>query len=160
MPLLRQRYIRSVTAPAPETFLNLCFSFRAWLTHTDPPWVVEAREAKEAAEAEAKEEAEAEAKADKDAGSDAEEDAASEAGSKKSAASTSSSIRSARGLAQYKRLMTLTGLFGVVVSWSVFAWCARARALSAPLRPAHAGLAADARPRLRAPQVHLRAFPA
>jgi hypothetical protein len=155
----RRRYIRSVTAPAPETFLNLCFSLRAFLTHTEPPWVIEAREAKEAA-AEAEAEAAAEAKAADAAGSDAEQgadDAASEAGSKQSAASTSSSIRSARALARYKRLMTFTGLVGVVISWTVFAWCARAR-------PGLRRCRARARPltcaRARAcPQVHLRARP-
>ena len=37
-------------------------------------------------------------------------------------ASTTSSVRSARALAQYKRVIALTGFFGVYVTWALFAW--------------------------------------
>ena len=39
-------------------------------------------------------------------------------------ASTTSSVRSARALAQYKRMIALTGFIGVYVTWALFAWCA------------------------------------
>jgi len=45
-------YIRSVDAPNPETLINLWYSFMAWVTGTDPPWMEEAREAAEEALAE------------------------------------------------------------------------------------------------------------
>ena len=47
-------------------------------------------------------------------------------------ASTTSSVRSARALARYKRIIALSGFFGVYVSWALFSWfifvraCARA----------------------------------
>ena len=50
-------------------------------------------------------------------------------------ASTTSSVRSARALAQYKRLIALTGFLGVYVTWALFAWFifVRARALASLL---------------------------
>jgi hypothetical protein len=49
-------------------------------------------------------------------------------------ASTTSSVRSARALARYKRMIALTGFFGVYVTWALFAWFifVRAPALAAP----------------------------
>ena len=38
--------------------------------------------------------------------------------------STSSSVRSARALARYKRILALSGFIGVYVCWAIFAWCA------------------------------------
>ena len=48
-------------------------------------------------------------------------------------ASTTSSVRSARALARYKRIIALSGFFGVYFSWALFAWFifVRACALSA-----------------------------
>ena len=37
-------------------------------------------------------------------------------------ASTTSSVRSARALARYKRLVALSGFIGVYVSWALFSW--------------------------------------
>ena len=37
-------------------------------------------------------------------------------------ASTTSSVRSARSLARYKRLIALSGFIGVYVTWALFAW--------------------------------------
>ena len=37
-------------------------------------------------------------------------------------ASTTSSVRSARALARYKRIIALTGFIGVYVTWAIFAW--------------------------------------
>ena len=47
-------------------------------------------------------------------------------------ASTTSSVRSARALAQYKRILALSGFIGVYVTWALFAWFifVRARALA------------------------------
>jgi hypothetical protein len=49
-------------------------------------------------------------------------------------ASTTSSVRSARALARYKRVIALTGFIGVYVTWALFAWFifVRALALAAP----------------------------
>jgi hypothetical protein len=43
-------------------------------------------------------------------------------------ASTTSSVRSARALARYKRLVALTGFIGVYVSWALMAWFVFVRA--------------------------------
>ena len=37
-------------------------------------------------------------------------------------ASTTSSVRSARALARYKRIIALTGFVGIYVTWALFAW--------------------------------------
>jgi hypothetical protein len=105
-------FIRSVGAPTPETIINLGHSFVAAITGSPPPWTVEAREA-------AAEEAQAEAEA-ADASSP---DAA--AGNNEKAGSTSSSVRSARALARYKRIMAATGFIGTYICWAVFSWCVR-----------------------------------
>ena len=135
-------FIRSVGAPPPETAINLWHSLSSWATGSDPPWVEEWREAieAEAEEAELETEVELEAAAcdsyntpthqvnvgarvpaeqkmhfsgafhaaDEDDGGDG--------------ASTSSSVRSARALARYKRAIALTGFIGVYVTWALFAW--------------------------------------
>jgi hypothetical protein len=100
-------FIRSVGAPQTETILNLYASFKAWLTCSLPPWTIEAREA-EAEEAAA-----------------FESDAAAAEGSIGGhvSASTTSSVRSARALARYKRIMTATGFVGTYICWAVFSWC-------------------------------------
>jgi hypothetical protein len=103
-------FIRSVGAPQTETILNLYASFKAWLTCSLPPWTIEAREA-EAEEAAAFES----------------DDAAAAEGSIGGhvSASTTSSVRSARALARYKRIMTATGFVGTYICWAVFSWCGR-----------------------------------
>jgi hypothetical protein len=99
-------FCRSAGAPPTETAMNLVHSLTAWLTRSDPPWVVEAREAAE----------EAEADDDGAADGEAEEDAPSES------ASTSSSVRSARELARYKRFVAATGFIGIYICWATFSW--------------------------------------
>ncbi len=105
-------FIRSIGAPQPETIMNLWASLVAFLTRTEPPWIVEAREAEEEAAAE-----EAAAQEEESADADKADDAASEK------ASTSFSVRSARALARYKRTMAATGFVGTYVVWAVFVWC-------------------------------------
>ena len=108
-------YVRSCTAPISETAANLCRSFYAWLTGTEVPWLVEAREA----ELEAQEAASAGkgGSVDSDGKDDGDcSDRKSESGS------TSSSVRSARALMRWKRAVTTAGLVGVYVTWAVFSW--------------------------------------
>jgi hypothetical protein len=102
-------YCRSAETPTPELMVHTWLSLRAFLTRTDTPWVIEAREAEEAATASA-------AKA-------ADEDGLEAApGSKASgsAASTSSSLRSAKELRNYKCVVMSTGLLGVLITWAIF----------------------------------------
>ncbi len=133
-------FIRSVGGPPPETATNLWHSLVAWATNTDPPWVEEWREALEA---------EAEAKDEEGTPSDHDEQQhepvsaplhqVNGGGGRASSAprvlrlshlaeqdheraSTSSSIRSARALARYKRIVAFAGFIGVYVSWAIFAW--------------------------------------
>ncbi len=139
-------YVRSVTAPQPETLINLCHSLRCWLTGAELPWATEWREAQDEAAAAIAEE-------DGDDGAKG-----SEGGSE--GGETSSSVRSAQSLSTYKRTVMLTGFIGTYVTWAVFAWfifvrfcaaCARAAAGAAP----HAHLLALAAPRrLRADVWH------
>ena len=132
-------FIRSVGAPPPETAINLWHSLVSWVTGSDPPWVEEWREA---IEAEAAEEAESEAEVELEAfacDSDKANGGAREPAEQVSphgygtsyaaedddgsdGASTSSSVRSARALARYKRAIALTGFIGVYVTWALFAW--------------------------------------
>ena len=143
-------FIRSVGAPPPETAINLWHSLVSWVTGSDPPWVEEWREA---IEAEAAEEAESEAEAELEAFACDSDKAnggargpaeqvslhgygtsyAAEDDDGSDGASTSSSVRSARALARYKRAIALTGFIGVYVTWALFAWFifVRARALAA-----------------------------
>jgi hypothetical protein len=103
-------FVRSAGAPPAETLANLWRSFHAWATGSELPWLIEAREAAEAAEAEA-------AAAGKLC--DDEEvagDSASDGGS------TTSSQRSARALSRYKRMVAATGVAGVYITWAIFAW--------------------------------------
>ena len=103
-------FVRSTTAPISETAANLCRSFYAWLTGTEVPWLVEAREAEFELEGAAKREGDC-CGADGDGG-----DGKSESGS------TSSSVRSAQALMRWKRTVTAAGLIGVYVTWAVFSW--------------------------------------
>ena len=112
-------YVRSVGAPPPETYMNLLHAARAWLTRTDPPWIVEADEAA-AAEAEA-------ATQRASAGDGGESD---DAGESSEAESVTSSVASALELRASKRRHMVVGLVGVYVIWAVFAWCAAARGAS------------------------------
>ena len=116
-------YVRSHGAPVSETAANLCRSLHALATKTEPPWVLEARDAaaEEAGEAPAEDGAKAgDAKAEK-AAAPAEEDG-EKAGSVKSAASTSSSVRSAKALSLYKRQVAVVGLLAAFVCWAIFVW--------------------------------------
>ncbi len=101
-------FIRSVGAPSPETIINLWHSFVSAITGTPPPWTIEAREA--AGEA-----------AEEEAGNGG-NGAVRPEGSEK-APSTTSSVRSARALARYKRIMAATGFIGTYICWAVFTWC-------------------------------------
>ena len=116
-------YVRSHGAPVSETAANLCRSLHALATKTEPFWVLEAREAaaEEAGEAPVEDGAQAgDAKAEKTA-APAEEDG-EKAGSVKSAASTSSSVRSAKALSAYKRQVAVVGLLAAFVCWAIFVW--------------------------------------
>jgi hypothetical protein len=106
-------YIRSIGAPQTETILNLWYSFKAWITCSLPPWTVEAREAaaEEAAEAAAAE-----------GGAEPDEAGAGDEARSEKAPSTSSSVRSARALARYKRVVMGVGLAGTYVVWAIFTW--------------------------------------
>ena len=105
-------FVRSAGAPPSETAANLWRSFWASITGTEPPWVVEAREAAEEAEGE------------KDEFDGAKEEAAeATAGSEKSG-STTSSVRSAKALSSYKRQVMVVGLIATIICWAIFVWCA------------------------------------
>jgi hypothetical protein len=145
-------FIRSIGAPQPETIINLWESFKAWVTCGLPPWIIEAREA---AEEEAAEEAKAEEAGD--AAAEASPDAAAAAGSEK-APSTTSSVRSARALARYKRTMAATGFVGTYICWAVFTWCACAVLWLFQRRNPHCHVLTlcPRTPRPVTPQVHLR----
>jgi hypothetical protein len=162
-------YIRSVGAAAPETIMNLCRSLKAFLTCTEPPWTIKAREAAEADEAGAGEGApevdNAVGKArvsalyahaaaadvtlpDEAAG----DDPARASGSVRAStrASTTSSAE-ARELAGYKRWIMATGVVGTFVAWTIFTWCVALLQAAADLRSLTAASAG-----LRYLQVHLR----
>ena len=145
-------FVRSVGAPPPETAINLWHSLVAWVTRIDPPWVEEWREAVEAEEEEETEAASNEQhvsmsatvsqvkKGDVpsaprvlrllhiDQQVQLEVHALGDGNEKVHAAddddraSTSSSVRSARALARYKRIIALTGFVGVFVTWAIFSW--------------------------------------
>ena len=139
-------FVRSVAAPKTETAINLYHSLKAWLTGTLPPWTAEAREAaaeEAAARAEADaEEEEALCKSGSTKNDDAQhngmhdnphgnghsnghangEHAAGTDGGSESSGRTSSSVRSARALARYKRTVMAIGLGGTFFCWAIFAW--------------------------------------
>jgi hypothetical protein len=144
-------YIRSVGAPAPETIMNLCRSIKAFLTCTEPPWTIEAREAA-AEEAGAGEGAPGEDAAGGKARvsalyahaaaadvtlpeESAGDDAARASGSVRAStrASTTSSA-GARELASYKRWIMATGVVGTFVAWTIFTWCVALLQAAADLR--------------------------
>jgi len=102
-------FVRSAGAPPSETAANLCRSFWASVTGTEPPWVVEAREAEEVEE-------------DKDKADDAKQEEKAAAGSQKSG-STTSSVRSAKALSSYKRQVMVVGLIATIICWAIFVWC-------------------------------------
>ena len=98
-------FVRSTTAPISETLANLCRSMYAWLTGTEVPWLVEAREAEVEASAE-------------------EHDSCCDDGDGKSkGGSTASSVRHAHTLMLWKRMVTTAGVVGVYVTWAIFSWC-------------------------------------
>ena len=103
-------FVRSSGAPPSETAANLWRSFWASVTGTEPPWVVEAREAKEVDE-------------DNDKADDAKQEEEAAAGSQKSGRTTSS-VRSAKALSSYKRQVMVAGLIATIICWAIFVWCA------------------------------------
>jgi hypothetical protein len=103
-------FVRSAGAPPSETLANLWRSFHAWVTGSEVPWLVEAREAEE----EAEEEATAAGKQCDD--NEVADDCASKGGS------TTSSQHSARALSRYKRMVAAIGVAGVFITWALFAW--------------------------------------
>ncbi len=123
-------YVRSVSAPQPETLINLWHSLRCWLTGAELPWVTEWREAQEAA---------AEAADAWEEGSDdhAKDACGSEGGE------TSSSVRSAQSLSTYKRTVMLAGFIGTYITWAVFAWFIFVRFDSVARRRAGSARASD-----------------
>jgi hypothetical protein len=161
-------FIRSIGAPQTETILNLWRSLVAFVTCSLPPWTIEAREAEaeEAKEKQAAVAAAAEGDApagdapagDAPAGEEEGQDARSE-----KAPSTRSSVRDARSLARYKRIMTATGFIGTYICWAIFAWCVRAalsfavpRACAKPSSLTYSG-ARRAQVYLRVRHAHLQA---
>lgn len=106
-------FVRSAGAPPSETAANLWRSFAAWITGGVPPWVEEAREAAEEAEPAGEEEG----ACDDSKASDA------KAGSHKSR-STTSSVRSAKALAAYKKYIAAVGIVATLICWAIFTWCA------------------------------------
>ena len=150
-------YVRSKDAPQSETAANLWRSFWAFVTGTEPPWVIEAREAaeEEAAEAAKADGEEAEGAEKGEEGAKAEEEAAEggshKAGSHKSR-STTSSVRSAKALSSYKRQVMVVGLIATMICWAIFVWfiftCACTR-LGAPPALCVASHAAASRPARR-----------
>ena len=157
-------YIRSVDAPLPETVANLWRSLVAWLTCSDPPWVLEAREAaEEALEDDCGAERQARtSRKSSDSGLESfnpmvqsrrrsitrisshsrGESVLAEAAERadNDGASTTSSARSALELQRYKRLVTATGVIGTYICWAVFAWFIFVRATLV----ARAGASTDA----------------
>ncbi len=101
-------YVRSVSAPQPETLINLWHSLRCWLTGAELPWVTEWREAQEDAAA---------AAAEDDPAYDEEKHACGSEGGE-----TSLSVRSAQSLSAYKRTVMLAGFIGTYITWALFAW--------------------------------------
>jgi hypothetical protein len=129
-------FIRSIGAPLPETIMNLWASLEAWVMRTEPPWIIEAREAAEEEEdAASQEEEEEDGKAAAEGVVDTtaaarmsvnkfDDDKDEKAQDDEEAASESSSVRSARALSRHKRIMTATGLIGTYLCWAIFSWCA------------------------------------
>jgi hypothetical protein len=118
-------YIRSIGAPQPETIINLYVSFKCWLTCSLPLWTIEAREA-----AEEEEEANADGNGADEGGHL--DDYQNDGGGGSGAPSTTSSVRSARALARYKRIMASAGLIGTYICWAIFTWCAARERLLSP----------------------------
>jgi hypothetical protein len=124
-------FVRSVGAPVSETLANLWLSFKAFVTRTEPPWLIEARGA-------AAEDAVCNALGSRPrrrsstggpwrrsssrgvvSGDDTED---MDAGSDDDAASESSSVRSGRALTRYKRAVAAAGVLGTYACWAVFTW--------------------------------------
>lgn len=115
-------FVRSAGAPPSETAANLWRSLWASVTGTEPPWVVEAREAaEEAADAECDKE---EAEGEKDDPEGAKEEAVEATTGSQKSGSTTSSVRSAKELSSYKRQVMVVGLIATIICWAIFVWCA------------------------------------
>ena len=146
-------FVRSAGAPPSETAANLWRSFWAFVTGTETPWVVEAREA---AEEEAAEAANAGGEEGEEGAKKEEEDKA-EGGSHKGGShksrSTTSSVRSAKALSSYKRQVMVVGLIATIICWAIFVWfiftcawhCAQLGAPPALCVASHAAAAHPAR---------------
>ena len=107
-------YVRSVDAPKPETLENAWHSLVSWVTGRKTPWELEAEEAAEEA-------AHAATVKHGDSCHDGKHADACKAASD-DARSVSSSVASAMELRHRKRRMTVLGLSGVYVVWTIFAW--------------------------------------
>jgi len=121
-------WLRSQDAPKPETIINLFHSARSFFKGTLPPWTVEAREEEEEAVVELVNEVlEETLEQALSASSGSQRTHNSENGSEQarseSGGSTSSSLKEARELRLYKRIVMTAGLVGVYVTWTIFAWC-------------------------------------
>ncbi len=128
-------HIRSVTAPLPETLLNLCTSVKCFLTGAEPPWTVEAREAEEAAALEEEEE-EAAAGSEEVAGCAAAADDTADLPDSFHVAA----VADARANSAYKRALTWAGLCATLLTWAIFAWFIFVRAPLVMMRSARPSL--------------------
>jgi hypothetical protein len=121
-------YIRSIGAPLPETIMNLWASFAAWVTCSEPPWSIDAREAAEQEEEEAVGKGTATDGFDTTAAASASVDTydhkAVEAAHEAAAAASEPSP------SRRKRFVTATGFIGVYICWAVFTWCAACAAFA------------------------------
>jgi hypothetical protein len=115
-------FIRSVGAPQPETIINLGHSFVSAITGMPPPWTIEAREAEEETKAE-EEAGNGNGNGSGNGNGNGSGNGAIHAEGSEKAPSTTSSVRSARALARYKRIMAATGFVGTYICWAVFTWC-------------------------------------
>lgn len=168
-------FLRSASAPKPETIMNLFRSLKAFLTRTEPPWVIEAREYEDeqraAAAAQNDGDGDETPARDGDAAravlilcaADAEhcdrtvgdahgaqQDEAARSEHSSGSRSTSSSMRSVRELVRYKRSLMVFGLAVTLVTWAIFAWFIFVRA-RVRLAFYAAGLGGSAAPRRTAP---------
>ena len=122
-------YVRSSAAAAPETLINLWHSLVCALTGRELPWLKAAREAKEKKEQHAAHGQAPEGdkpdhvKGDAASGAQGGEAAVMEVEAPEDDAfSVSSSVREARALSRYKRLLATTGFVSVYVVWAIFTW--------------------------------------
>ena len=136
-------YVRSATAPLPETMINLWHSFRCWVTGEELPWIAEWREAQEeAAETETDGKQANEDSPELSSGEEKRSNGANghngrwqgneslqmdqelhnSASEDDDDGVETSSVRSAKSLSAYKRIVMLAGFIGTYITWAIFAW--------------------------------------